>query len=320
MLMEIVKGVVGSAEWHLGKKYNVLRISGLETQSALVVLTRTNLHILTGFRLKTVGTPAGSSGYGSKASEGRAVVEWVASIDVAAAARAAALSSSSSSSNTYNNSSSSSSSSSSSGGGGGGGGSFYNTGSDRTAKPTPHLESTPSKATFAAAEAAYAAAAVGLLGTSTQQTSESEWVAGIWKELLSSEEGYRCYPLDDIHTIFKRRHQLKYTALRITDAAGSSVLFSCDTEAKCDELLLKLFESDLPASVFHQVIGMRNLQLLRGVTNMYNRLMALFLSSATSKWLKGDMSNFDYLMHVNLAAGRSYQDLTQYPVFPWVCY
>lgn len=30
------------------------------------------------------------------------------------------------------------------------------------------------------------------------------------------------------------------------------------------------------------------------------------------------MSNFEYLMHLNTFAGRSYNDWGQYPVFPWV--
>ena len=39
---------------------------------------------------------------------------------------------------------------------------------------------------------------------------------------------------------------------------------------------------------------------------------------ATKKWVKREMSNFQYLMLVNTMAGRSFNDLTQYPVFPWV--
>ena len=35
-------------------------------------------------------------------------------------------------------------------------------------------------------------------------------------------------------------------------------------------------------------------------------------------WQKGLISNFAYLMELNTLAGRSYCDLTQYPVFPWV--
>jgi hypothetical protein len=30
------------------------------------------------------------------------------------------------------------------------------------------------------------------------------------------------------------------------------------------------------------------------------------------------MSNFEYLMKINLYSGRSYNDLGQYPVYPWV--
>ena len=39
---------------------------------------------------------------------------------------------------------------------------------------------------------------------------------------------------------------------------------------------------------------------------------------ATRKWVKGEISNFHYLMLVNTLAGRTFNDLTQYPVFPWV--
>lgn len=40
--------------------------------------------------------------------------------------------------------------------------------------------------------------------------------------------------------------------------------------------------------------------------------------SVTSRWERGEISNFQYLMHLNTLAGRSYNDLMQYPVFPWI--
>nr|XP_057914861.1 WD repeat- and FYVE domain-containing protein 4 isoform X2 [Doryrhamphus excisus] len=40
--------------------------------------------------------------------------------------------------------------------------------------------------------------------------------------------------------------------------------------------------------------------------------------TALVKWQKGEISNFEYLMHLNTLAGRTYKDLMQYPVFPWV--
>ena len=33
---------------------------------------------------------------------------------------------------------------------------------------------------------------------------------------------------------------------------------------------------------------------------------------------RGEISNFEYLMCLNTLAGRSYNDLMQYPVFPWI--
>ena len=39
---------------------------------------------------------------------------------------------------------------------------------------------------------------------------------------------------------------------------------------------------------------------------------------STSKWLKGEMSNFDYLLDINIKSGRSWSDFTQTPIFPWI--
>uniref|UniRef100_A0A8D0HH64 WD repeat-and FYVE domain-containing protein 4 n=1 Tax=Sphenodon punctatus TaxID=8508 RepID=A0A8D0HH64_SPHPU len=36
------------------------------------------------------------------------------------------------------------------------------------------------------------------------------------------------------------------------------------------------------------------------------------------KWQRREISNFDYLMYLNMLAGRTYSDYMQYPVFPWV--
>ncbi len=35
-------------------------------------------------------------------------------------------------------------------------------------------------------------------------------------------------------------------------------------------------------------------------------------------WQNKKISNFDYLMHLNQAGNRSFSDLSQYPIFPWV--
>lgn len=41
-------------------------------------------------------------------------------------------------------------------------------------------------------------------------------------------------------------------------------------------------------------------------------------SGLTQKWMNWEISNFEYLMQLNTIAGRTYNDLSQYPVFPWI--
>ncbi len=43
-----------------------------------------------------------------------------------------------------------------------------------------------------------------------------------------------------------------------------------------------------------------------------------WLPRVKGRWQAGHISNFAYLLYLNLAAGRSLNDLSQWPVFPWV--
>lgn len=36
------------------------------------------------------------------------------------------------------------------------------------------------------------------------------------------------------------------------------------------------------------------------------------------RWHKRELSNYEYLLALNAAAGRSFNDIVQYPVMPWV--
>ncbi len=41
-------------------------------------------------------------------------------------------------------------------------------------------------------------------------------------------------------------------------------------------------------------------------------------SGIKKRWEKREISNFEYLTLLNRYAGRTYNDLAQYPIFPWV--
>lgn len=42
------------------------------------------------------------------------------------------------------------------------------------------------------------------------------------------------------------------------------------------------------------------------------------ITALTHLWSSGQISNFEYLTHLNKHAGRSFNDLMQYPVFPFI--
>lgn len=56
-----------------------------------------------------------------------------------------------------------------------------------------------------------------------------------------------------------------------------------------------------------------------------NSLSFLFRSSGTTKlgvvtqqWKERQLTNWEYLMALNQISGRTFLDLMQYPVFPWI--
>lgn len=56
-----------------------------------------------------------------------------------------------------------------------------------------------------------------------------------------------------------------------------------------------------------------------GVISFVDRRVAMEMAETIREsWRRRDITNFEYLMFLNTLAGRTYNDLTQYPVFPWV--
>lgn len=158
----------------------------------------------------------------------------------------------------------------------------------------------------------------------TARTPEdSKWMARIFQELMLTDDTCVHIPYDDVHIILKHRHQLRESALEIKDVSGHSVLVALESVAEADVVLRKLLDEPLVNSVFSRSSGVGSLQmqsvsLMRTFDNFYDRFMASYLASITKAWQRFEITNFEYLMHLNSIAGRSVLDLTQYPVFPWI--
>ena len=140
---------------------------------------------------------------------------------------------------------------------------------------------------------------------------------GLWKDLIGSDYSYHRMPLNQVYSIYKRRYELKLQALEITDLAGYSIIFSCDGIQRADSIINQLLQADLPNSIFSQVGITSMISALRGYSgNFYHRFLEYVLAQLTRLWQNNELTNFQYLMHLNAASGRSYHDLTQYPGIP----
>jgi hypothetical protein len=62
-----------------------------------------------------------------------------------------------------------------------------------------------------------------------------------------------------------------------------------------------------------------NIKDKNSIISFVDRRVALEMAeNARELWKRREISNFEYLISLNTLAGRSYNDLTQYPIFPWV--
>ncbi|PAV82534.1 hypothetical protein WR25_15898 isoform B [Diploscapter pachys] len=115
--------------------------------------------------------------------------------------------------------------------------------------------------------------------------------------------------LMEIRAVFLRRYLLQYTALELFLASRTAIMF-----AFADQDAVKKVVYQLP----RVGVGVKyGLPQSRKTSLMTPR--QLFKHSDMSlKWQKREISNFDYLMFLNTVAGRTFNDLNQYPVFPWI--
>lgn len=47
-------------------------------------------------------------------------------------------------------------------------------------------------------------------------------------------------------------------------------------------------------------------------------LVDVEIANLTKTWTKNLMTNYDYLMYLNRLSNRSFNDITRYPIFPWI--
>ena len=133
----------------------------------------------------------------------------------------------------------------------------------------------------------------------------------------------------DVLSISKRRFLFRDVAIEIFFVDGRSYLLTCSTPLRRDELYQRLREKASNTTEEAPAAAQEDSWRIESVRNPVDETQTLgskftsvfahnHANPATKRWIKGDISNFHYLMLVNTMAGRTFNDLTQYPVFPWV--
>ncbi|OTA37588.1 hypothetical protein BTJ68_04472 [Hortaea werneckii EXF-2000] len=147
------------------------------------------------------------------------------------------------------------------------------------------------------------------------------------KQSVSDPET-RHWTWEEVISVSKRRFLFRDVSIEVFFADGRSYLLTCISPKIRDDLYGAIVGR---APHVHTTSAQASedswrLESLRNPEevpqSLGGRFVGVFSSTpslaATKRWLRGDMSNFAYLMLINTMAGRTFNDLTQYPVFPWV--
>lgn len=145
---------------------------------------------------------------------------------------------------------------------------------------------------------------------------------------LNTGHETRSWRWDEVLSISKRRFLFRDVAVEIFFVDGRSYLLTAKTLQLRDELFQKMLgkapniggRTSISCEESWRMDSIRNPeQSQQTLGSRFTSVFAQTLSNPiTKRWIKGEISNFHYLMMINTMAGRTFNDLTQYPVFPWV--
>eukprot|EP00884_Botryococcus_braunii_P015365 jgi/Botrbrau1/2511/Bobra.0079s0003.1 len=140
---------------------------------------------------------------------------------------------------------------------------------------------------------------------------------------VSGDQPVRVHPLALVAAVACRRSSLKPTGLEVffgdsaAAAAGPtwgspSAFFAFSCEQERDRVAAALMAEPRLGS------ALAGGQTAAAAAASILEAKGEWVRKVTAAWQRGRISNLDYLLFCNLAAGRSFNDLTQWPVFPWL--
>ena len=111
------------------------------------------------------------------------------------------------------------------------------------------------------------------------------------------------WQLSKLTECYSRRYLLQNCGIELFFSDSPELFFAFNTKKESHRFFRHLKKQSLPSL---------NMSLSLSPSYIFQH------SKWTELWKKRSISNFEYLMRLNIIAGRSYNDITQYPVFPWV--
>jgi factor associated with neutral sphingomyelinase activation len=131
-----------------------------------------------------------------------------------------------------------------------------------------------------------------------------------WTESIGVPPKASFWTVSSIVATARRYHGLRDVALEIFFNTGPSILLAFPTWKDREWVLEHLSEPRLsytpngPSQIRPSKIPCHT--------------DVIFMEQALLAWLQGTIDNFQYLLLINSASGRTFHDLSRYPVFPWV--
>ncbi|KAF5572287.1 Beige like 1 [Fusarium pseudoanthophilum] len=149
------------------------------------------------------------------------------------------------------------------------------------------------------------------------------------KRQNNKEQESRHWRWQDVISISKRRFLFRDVAIEVFFTDGRSYLLTTINPVVRDNLFVKMLNKAPHTSGANTLPNpedawrLESLKVFDESPQGFGSKFGTFFNSSPwnpllKKWQKGEISNFHYLMMVNTMAGRTFNDLTQYPVFPWV--
>ena len=128
---------------------------------------------------------------------------------------------------------------------------------------------------------------------------------------------------ENIKFIFIKNYYYRETAAEIFTEQNKSYFFNFKTNKDLQLFISDVINNDINISfriIASSVHGEKENKKILGyeklLPSMKNK--TYYISSKTESWQNYNISTLEYLIWINIYGGRSFNDLNQYPIYPWI--